>query len=189
MSCQELLLADNGAARAREIDLAHPNCCCEACSLSTYGPVAGEETLVRFIFAPQHVNKKGRPRAAALSSATTIGLSTFREALTADDDLLRVAQDLHTRAKAANAQAALIGVLLFPAGLVKSPCEHANDEPICCTYDVPHSGVESHADILQRVVDWDDQSQTLQRQWLFDQIGSHFVPASEYRGGLLAHLT
>ena len=82
--------------RAVRLDEACPSCKCSDVSVSEFspGPIANPELLVRLLLAPQHMNKKRAPRAAALTDAETHGLSLFRDEHATDQHIITQAEQL-----------------------------------------------------------------------------------------------
>lgn len=113
-----LEMLDDSRRRATEIDRAQPNCRCQPFSVSEFsaGVVINSEKLIRILVAPQHMNNKRAPKAAALTEAETHGLSLLRDEVATDDEIVEVADGLVTRARrSANAKAGVFGVLLILA--------------------------------------------------------------------------
>ena len=118
-------MLDDGEAsgeRAFRLDTSQPGCRCQNLSVSEHssGPVECKEVLIRILVAPQHMDKKRRPRAAALSDAERNGLSVFREHQATNSEIREVAEGLVARARAANGEkAGVFGVLRMSCGTVR----------------------------------------------------------------------
>ena len=97
--------------RAACIDKEQPHCRCEDVSVSVYssGPVENHETLIRILVAPQHMNRKRKPKSAALTDAKRGGLSMFREDQVTNEQIRIVAEGLVTRARKSDASAGVFG--------------------------------------------------------------------------------
>jgi len=177
--------------RSQRLDAAQPCCRCEDASVSPHSPgcVGHGECLIRVLVAPQHVDKKGRPRAAALADAETHGLSLFR-AGHIDDDLLRtVAERLVERARAAQgAKAGVVGVLVMSCETIRKPRDEVDTGPCYCVYDTALKENHAHAEAFQRVNGIPDELRDGRRRLLFQAVRSDFVPVTIFRGGILSYL-
>lgn len=182
---------DPEKSRAVRLDEAQPECRCQAVSVSAFssGPVKDEETLIRILVAPQHVDKKGRPRAAALSDAERGGLSVFRDAQAKDEEIRTVAEGLVSKARSTNgAKAGVFGVLLMQCAIVRS-CRGESDDAACyCIYDTALPDSPGHAETFQRVSDVAEPVREDRRRVLFGLVKERFIPVGQFRNGLLLDL-
>lgn len=182
------------AERADVVDLRHPSCRCQNFSLSKHssGPVQADEILIRVLVAPQHMNKRGRPRAAALSDAERGGLSVFREHQATNDEIRRVAKNLVDKARASQGdkadKAGVFGVLRIPCSVIRACQADDSDSPAYCVYDTALPDIPSHAEAFQRVHEVDDGLRDARRNKLFADIQSEFVAVHDFRNGLLVDL-
>ncbi|MDR7118397.1 hypothetical protein [Caulobacter sp. BE254] len=188
LACADLLEANTGALRADGIDSQRPQCRCEEFVRTALGAVDPNELLLRFIVAPQHFNeKKQQVRHQALSHAESVGMSTFRDAHTTDEQIVNMATIVIENAKRSNVKAAFKGVLTFRAARpkVERPDEGC---AVYCIYDSPHHGVDGHAEIFQRVHGASEDLKQMRRMWLFETIDADLIAPEQFRGGILSHL-
>lgn len=176
--------------RAERLDRLHPSCACQSHSVSEHsaGKVAGTETLIRILVVPQHMDRKGRPKAASLSDAETHGSSMLRESAS-DDEVLLVATDLVTRTRRNNGlKAGVLGVLNVVCSSIRDFIAEGQDAPCYCVYDTALANLPSHAESFQQVADVEVQIRDLRRQQLFALVKHGFVPVAQFRNGLLSGL-
>lgn len=177
--------------RALELDQREPLCRCQTYSVSAYskGPVTDDEVLIRLLVAPQHMHKKGGPKAGALSEAESHGLSLLRESAASDKDIRDLAESLVSRARERNgASAGLFGVLRMSCSTIRTFCAPDEEKPCYCVYDTSRQDLTCHAEVFQRVANLDKSVHDLRRNNLFSVVRTTFVPTSEFRGGLLNDL-
>ncbi len=185
LDCRAIMrsVAEDRSA-ALTLDSAAPNCSCEACSFSEFGPVQPEEELLRIVIVPQHV-KNGKVKAAVLSHAENIGMSCFRRARASDSELRATACELVDVARKNDPKVGIYGVLLMPAKLVKECVDEVGGVPVFCVYDTAMPGRPAHTDVFQRREGADELVAQTRRQDLFGRVKNNFIPVSEFRGGLL----
>lgn len=177
--------------RALELDQREPLCRCQKHSVSEHskGPVADNEVLIRLLVAPQHMHKKGGPKAGALSDAESHGLSLLREDTASDKDIRDLAEFLVSRARKNNGEkAGLFGVLRMSCATIREFCAPDEDKPCYCVYDTGLKDRTCHAEAFQRVANSDKAVHDLRRNNLFSVVRTTFVPTSEFRGGILNDL-
>lgn len=180
MSCL-LATADLIAA---ELDRLAPDCHCEACSGSPYGPVSADEQLIRFLVPPVHWDpKKQKPKATALSAAESKGLSLYRSTYATDDELKEGAELLVGAKRQTDPSAGLIGILLLNASSLKQT--FGLPVPPYCLYDTGLPGRPSHADSFQRTHGIPLDQIQARRRALFAVVADGFVKLSDFRNGLL----
>lgn len=183
---------EDSKLRAARLDELCPGCKCEPVSVSQYssGPVVNSESLVRLLIAPQHRNRRnGSLRASSLTDAETHGLSLFREDQATDREIVAQAERLIERARRSNPGAGVFGLLRLNGGHVRS-FRHVHDVGTSyCIYNTASSQSPSHAEAFQRVAGVDVALREARRIELFGLVHTGFVPVSEFRNGLLAHLS
>jgi hypothetical protein len=176
--------------RVLQIDRAHPNCRCQDFSVSKHsiGRVDDDEVVARILVAPQHMDKKGRPRAGALSDAERNGLSLFRENHAKDHEIRRVAEGLVARARQSQGdKAGVFGVLLMQCGIIRA-FQREGESPCYCLYDTALVDSPGHAEVFQRVADVELPICEDRRRLLFGLVKNTFVPVADFRDGLLLDL-
>ena len=182
---------EKSGTRALQLDTGHPSCQCEAFSVSEHssGVVDDTEILVRILVAPQHMDKKGLPRAAALSDAERSGLSVFREKQATDEDIRKVARGLVERARLANpGRAGVFGVLRMLCRTIRG-CQIGGEGKRCyCVYDTARKDINSHAEAFQCIAGVPDEVRDERRRKLFSEVRTAFIPVEEFRDGLLRDL-
>lgn len=145
--------------------------------------------LIRLLVAPQHMNSKRGPRAAALSAAETGGLSVFREDQASDEEIRSVAEDLVKRARASQGdRAGIFGVLLMSCLSIRETKADDESNPAYCVYDTALKEKPSHAEAFQRVHGAEDALREARRRALFTSVEFGFVPVESFRKGLLSDL-
>lgn len=197
MACQECRAAfaaldhlDITRLRAAKLDEACPVCTCENVSVSDFSPglVVNKELLLRLLLAPQHMNKRRAPRAAALTDAETHGLSLFRDKYASDQEIIAQAEKLVQRARGSNPKAGVFGVLQIAAEQVRDYCHPQDSSQSYCIYDTGLKEVPSHAEIFQRVANVDPALCEDRRRELFSLVCTGFIPVADFRNGILSHL-
>ena len=162
------------------------DCACENCSLSSFGPVHADETLLRIVVSPWHVHrKKGTVYAAVLSGAEKTGLSTLRASHATEAELTRTAEELTNSVREKDPSGGVFGVLALNAGVIKREGLQELSGSTFCVYDTALKLKPAHADICQRTSGTPPNTQQARRQELFKKVERTFVPVSRFMGGLL----
>lgn len=177
--------------RAVIIDRRHPDCACEAGSVSAISPeaVADGEILIRLLVAPQHIDGAGQPQATSLRDAELSGLSLLREDQATDDEIRSTAEQLVTNARRANnLKAGVIGVLRMQTATVRSSRAPEEARGGFCIYDAAEASRPSHAEAFQRMAGTGKPLARARRHVLFENVKASFLPVDTFRGGLLKHL-
>jgi len=180
--------------RALLLDQTHPECVCQTQSVSEYstGPIDGDEILVRILVAPQHMDRKGGPKAGALTDAERSGLSLFREEQATDAEIRKVAEGLVERARAANLgkpeKAGVFGALRMKCSVIRCLKIEQDPAPPYCVYDTALKETPSHAETFQRVAGAPLELCDERRRALFNLVKADFVPVALFRSGLLLDL-
>lgn len=195
MSCDACIASFDAAdkadgSRVAYIDEYHPLCACQRRTVSVHstGPVDDDETLVRILVSPIHV-KNGVVRGAAFSAAEKSGLSMVRDSQASDAEIRKVAERLVEGARRNNgAKAGVLGVLLIKASTIRNTVSEGENDASYCVYDTALADNLPHAEAFQRVFQAPTDLIELRRATLMKNIGSAFVPASDFRQGLLFDL-
>jgi hypothetical protein len=186
--------SENFQRRAMLLDETHPDCCCQALSVSEHstGRIDGNEILVRILVAPQHMDKRGEPKAGALTDAERSGLSLFREGQATDTEIRKVAEVLVERARGANGRkpekAGVFGALRMRCNVIRCLKIELESTPSYCVYDTALKETPSHAETFQRVAGVPPELCEERRRALFNLVKADFVPVALFRAGLLLDL-
>lgn len=172
-----------GGSFSTELDQAAPDCVCENCVLSGFGPVDEGESLLRIVIAPTHIDKKKRPKAAVFTHAETIGMSCFRSAHATDAELIFTANEL--TANSTDPKAGVFGVVIISKTSIKAVVEPAGTGSSYCIYDTELPQKPAHADVCQRVAGAGPDIHQGRRQALLRSADCVFVPVSQFRNGIL----
>lgn len=178
------------STRVEFVDEQRPFCCCQASSVSEHstGAVLDDEMLVRILVTPIHI-KGNRVKAAAFSGAEKGGLSLFRDAQATDDEILKVATGLVENARKNNGDAAgVLGVLVIAASAIRQTKAETDERPAFCVYDTALPDIPSHVEAFQRTHEASEDLRLLRRTELQKNASGSFVPAAEFRNGLLLNL-
>jgi hypothetical protein len=179
------------ALRAKHIDESRPGCQCESHSVSQFSPgqVLDDELLVRLLVAPSHMDRKGNPRASALTQAESGGMSMFRDKYASDAIIREKAINLVDKGRLQHGtKAGIGGVLLLRTEIVRGfVCSRETDRSYC-VYDTAARLDESHAEAFQRVTVGDIIVHEERRKELFKIVFHSFVKPEAFRSGLLADL-
>ncbi|MDX0506353.1 hypothetical protein GOD71_28175 [Sinorhizobium medicae] len=182
---------------AEALDVAHPNCACEAFKVSKYspGPVTDDEVLYRMIVLPGDFDETEQLTFESVKALFKNGLSVFRECAS-DDDIRNLAED-RLYIKTGAEPRTIHGFIKLVTSEVRA-LEHAETVGrICCVYDetvnrkfdpeAPH--VSTHAGLFQRMLEAktkDRKSKTEQAaEVLFDYMRdrTRWVGVEDFRGG------
>lgn len=92
--CHARLKSDN--KRAAKLSAEHPNCECDAVSISQFspGPVQQDERLARLVVEPKHLNPDGTIEVGSLRDVHENGLSLVRQLYVTEPELYQKAQSL-----------------------------------------------------------------------------------------------
>ncbi len=195
MNCEACRMLFDGEPSnlAARVDAAAQKCACETCSISSHspGPVRPDEQLIRFVVDPLHV-PNGKIASTLFSDAETTGSSVFRASETPDSVLLAEATKVVQKSTSKTGQPRKI------IGVIAAPCEifrltgyaDENDTRAFCVYDTARVDCVGHGDVLAALgIHSKKSARGRAREKLRDKLMSYFVPADQFRGGLLGTLT
>jgi hypothetical protein len=138
------------------------------------------------------MDRKRKPRGAALTDAERGGLSVLRENHATNEEIRKVAVGLVEKSRSSQGekadQAGVFGVLRMPCSAVRASKAEEDSAAAYCVYDTAIPDTVSHAEAFQRVHGVEDGLREERRRLLFTAVKSEFISVEHFRDGLLADL-
>jgi hypothetical protein len=180
--------APDAPERVPGINAAAPNCECEKFSVSEHSPgrVEDAETLTRFVFYRDHLDKTGKyAKPSLFSHACTNGCSIQREVLATPGELSSFV-DQFIADKARNPKVSWFGVLTSNCGAVRglrSPSQPT--ERAAAVYDTALPNNAAHAEIFktQHIIPEADELELKRNLLMAVFAGGKLTGAQTYRDG------
>lgn len=187
---------------AEELDVAHPNCACEAYNISLYspGPVEDDEPLYRMIVLPGDIDEGDELTFESVKAVFKNGLSVFRERAS-NDDILNLAED-RLYIPAGKPPRTILGFIRMLTSEVRALQHPPTVGRVCCVYDetvprkfdaaAPH--VPTHAGLFQRMLPEKTEGKKGKTQdaakVLFDYMRdrSRWIGVEQFRDGIFVEV-
>jgi hypothetical protein len=187
--CREIFKeVPDGANRVPRINATAPNCACENFSVSEHspGPVADGESLTRFVFYRNHLDKSGKNAKPSLfSHACTRGCSIQREEIATAAELSSFVDQFIANNRN-DEKVSWFGVLNSNCGAVRALLAPSQlTERAASVYDTAIPNGPAHAEIFktQHVIAEADELELKKVLLMSVFAGGQLTDAQRYRNG------
>ncbi|MGO9473022.1 MAG: hypothetical protein ACLPWS_06350 [Rhodomicrobium sp.] len=187
-TCRELFSTPGleGKELQEKVEEQFPDGVCETVSISPHsqGPVEDSETLMRFVFAPIHVDEKtGAPLPTAFSDAWNSDLSVFREERASDEEIRLAITQVKEIGLAKNPPKPrkLVAIMLAAASQIRAEMVESTVSRAFRVYDTAEPEKPNHASVfVTKTARSKNMGEKKVRRRLFEL----FVAVQGYRSGI-----